>query len=225
MKSTARHRDERMSDSRTPSAYCAARQAEAYDQLLAVYESRHQLLQPVRMAVLDRVLDGLEPGASVLEVGCGCGASMELLVGNGFKAEGIDLSPSMSRAARLRSGCRVIEADFRKHVFDRQYDLVFAQAFVHLFPKTEVGTLVGKLKALARRRVYFSTSVAQQSGEDWYRKDGVLRYRSLYTIEEVRDLMRSSTSEVNWSADVFELVDPLQKRWANVILDRCSHSG
>lgn len=197
-----------------------SRQAKAYDNLLPIYEARHEGCQDIRRTVLGRVLAGLSDDATVLDVGCGAGAYLELMVQRGLKAEGVDLSESMAKAARERSGAVVTTGDFLKLNLEGPFDLVFAQAFVHLFPKADALRIIEKLKSLAKKRVYFSTSLRATSGEGWEEKDGVKRYRSRYTQAEFSDLIRASAKVGNWKATSFELVDPEQKRWLQVILDR-----
>lgn len=200
--------------------YSPAQQAIAYDCLVPVYQARHELLQPVRHIVLDRVLRGLESGSTVLEVGCGCGASLALIADRQFSVEGVDFAPEMVAAARERARCPIACVDFMSHRFERQYDVVFAQAFIHLFPKRVVGDVVQRLLALARRRVFFSTTINDQPSEGWELKDGVSRYRSRYTLSEIQDLLSRMTSDTNWKMDYFELMDPLGKNWIDVILTR-----
>ena len=194
------------------------RQARAYDTLLPVYQSRLSLLQPVHGVVLDRVLDGFECDLSVLEVGCGFGSSLQLIAKRGFCAEGIDMAPEMVQAARRLSGCPVICGDFLQHEFSKRYHLVFAQAFVHLFPKAMACEVIRRLQSLALRRVFFSTSLASRSSEGWEDKDGVVRYRSRYTVSEFMDLVELSTSGTPWRVEFFDLPDPLGKNWRDIIL-------
>jgi SAM-dependent methyltransferase len=200
--------------------YSPTRQANAYNHLVPVYEARHEIFQPVRNIVLDSVLNGLPTGSTALEVGCGCGASLALIAQRGYAVEGVDFSPEMVAAARKHSGRRVDCLDFMNHTFDRQFDLVFAQAFIHLFPKHKTQRVIGKLQALARLRVFFSTTLNDQSSEGWEQKDGVVRYRSRYTLSELQELIARWTTNSGWRAHSFELMDPLEKRWLDVILTR-----
>ena len=200
--------------------FCPAQQARAYGELLPVYESRLSILQSVHAVVLDRVLEGMPVGASVLEVGCGAGSSLQLLADRGFRAEGVDISSEMANAAHIRSGCPVHCADFLKFDFPRQYDLVFAQAFVHLFPKALALNVVCRLKSIALKRVFFSTSLAEKSSEGLEKKDGILRYRSRYTSSEFLDLVAASVSDKEWHAEYFDLPDTFGKKWRDVILHR-----
>jgi|SRR5665213_1447437 len=201
--------------------YSKARQVTAYNQLVSVYEARHDLLQPVRHTVLDWALAELPSEGTALEVGCGCGASLALIAQRGFRAVGIDFSPDMVMAAQEHSGCPVTCVDFIAHTFTEQYDLVFAQAFIHLFPKNEVIGVLRKLQSLARRRVFFSTTINEQSREGWEEKDGAVRYRSRYTRGELNDLI-IATAGSEWNPDSLELGDPLNKLWLDVILTRTS---
>ena len=203
--------------------YCPTRQCTAYGELADVYETRHELLQPVRNIVLDRVLRGMKKGSTVLEVGCGCGASLALMNERGFDVVGIDFSPVMAASAERLSGCKVKCGDFMTHEFEKQFDLVFAQAFVHLFPKVSVGAVIGRLLGLASFRVFFSTTLNASSTEGWEPKDGVMRYRSRYTKPELLSMLQDISSTGVWTVDHFELMDPLNKNWLDVILTRsCS---
>jgi SAM-dependent methyltransferase len=173
----------------------------------------------VRRTVLDWALNGLPLEATALEVGCGCGASLALIAQRGFRAVGIDFSPGMVVTAQEHSGCPVTCVDFIAHTFTEQYDLIFAQAFIHLFPKSEVSGVLRKLQSLARRRVFFSTTINECSREGWEEKDGAVRYRSRYTRRELHELI-ITTAGSEWSTDSLELADPLNKLWLDVILTR-----
>jgi SAM-dependent methyltransferase len=196
------------------------RQASAYDQLVRIYEANHATCKPVRDFVLDRVVCGLPNGASALDVGCGEGSYLQLMSERGLTAQGIDVSPKMVEAAMARSKCPVTCGDFQTHHWNREFDLVFAQALVHLFPKSSIMGIVEKLKSLATHRVYFSTSLADVPCEGWEHKDGALRFRSRYTADEFARIVSLATADGEWESNTFELTDPQGKRWVQVVLDR-----
>jgi SAM-dependent methyltransferase len=65
----------------------------------------------------------LPPGARVLDIGCGTGRHLAALLGEGFRATGIDLSPVLLRDARA-AGLPVARADMRRLPFpDAVFDL------------------------------------------------------------------------------------------------------
>lgn len=57
---------------------------------------------PQRKALLQKALAGLPTGAPVLDMGCGTGEFTQFMAGLGYRASGIDLSPSAIAAARQK---------------------------------------------------------------------------------------------------------------------------
>jgi ubiquinone/menaquinone biosynthesis C-methylase UbiE len=116
-----------------------------YDRLAAIYApvSALFLLAPgTRREAIDRL--GLEPGASVLEVGCGTGANLAPIVaavGEAGRVTGIDLSPGMlARAERLvgERGWRnvdLIEGDARSATLPEPIDAVLFSLSYSVMPE------------------------------------------------------------------------------------------
>lgn len=80
---------------------------------------------------LDAFLDRLEPGARILELGCGAGRDALHMMERGFDVDPTDGSPAMARKAseRLRREVRVLlfgDLEARK-----EYDAVWAHASLH----------------------------------------------------------------------------------------------
>lgn len=196
------------------------KQACAYDNLLRAYEGNHEICDQLRRDVFARVVTGLRKGASVLDVGCGAGLYLSLMADGGFDAEGIDLSPNMVAAARTRSARPVTCADFRTATFSKAFDLVFAQAFVHLFRKAEVLEVINKLCSLSRKRLYFSTSITSKSSEGWEDKNGTSRFRSRYTGAEFEEIVAKAALTGPWNVETFELIDPEGKHWVQALFNR-----
>ena len=48
-------------------------------------------------------LVGLQPGARILDAGCGFGRTVGVLQGMGFEAVGVDISPAVIEEARTRN--------------------------------------------------------------------------------------------------------------------------
>ena len=99
---------------------------------------------PLRRKAIERL--HLQPGSSVLEIGCSSGANFALLheaVGETGEIVGVDLSPDMIAQAKLRiektgwKNIAVIEKAAEEVVLERQFDglLLFAMHDVLTAPK------------------------------------------------------------------------------------------
>ncbi|QZD95576.1 class I SAM-dependent methyltransferase [Qipengyuania gelatinilytica] len=77
---------------------------------------------------LDRFLDHLEPGATVLELGCGGGRDSARIIERGFDLDATDGTPAMVRKAneRFDVGARVMRFDELNA--EAEYDAVWAHA-------------------------------------------------------------------------------------------------
>lgn len=95
-------------------------------------------LRPGGEALTRRMLELAAPGPDsvVLDAGCGCGATLNLLDACGARAVGVDLSASFLREAR---GFRVAQADLAQlPVADVRLDLVLCECVWNLTDKNRV---------------------------------------------------------------------------------------
>ncbi len=95
-------------------------------------------LRPGGEALTRRLLELAAPGPEslVLDAGCGCGATLDLLSARGARAMGVDLSMSFLREAR---GCRVAQADLaRLPLADACLDVVQCECAWNLTDKDRV---------------------------------------------------------------------------------------
>lgn len=85
-------------------------------------------------AMLAPLANRLQPGATVLDVGCGSGRDLCWLNRQGFRPTGFERAPELAVLARQASGCRVIQGDFRSHDFSTYaFDgLLVLGSLVHL---------------------------------------------------------------------------------------------
>ena len=86
-------------------------------------------------AWLDRLLLGVPPGGTVLDVGCGTGAPIAAYVlQRGFRVAGVDASPSMIQLCRARfPESEWILQDMRALELGRRFDAILAwDSFFHL---------------------------------------------------------------------------------------------
>ena len=88
-------------------------------------------------------------GVRVLEVGCGLGTNSEWLATHAFNVTAIDLSKVAVRRAQRhlrRRGLRakIYQADFLQGLKEDPFDVVFARATLHSFPRGERRSLFAK---------------------------------------------------------------------------------
>jgi len=76
----------------------------------------------------------LEPGCSILDIGCGSGRDMLWLKNKGFSVSGFERSAGLAALARQNTGSNVIEGDFETFDFsDVPSDaILFAGSLVHV---------------------------------------------------------------------------------------------
>ncbi len=215
---------------------------ESYSAIASRYTDLADLLKAIRQRVLDTVLHGKESSpirllgpaavgemaleslprdASILDVGCGSGDNLALMHANGFTdLTGIDIASGMIDEARKKVAARWICGDLCEQDVG-VHDLVFAQAFVHLFPKETLPGVFQKLLDIAGQRLYFSTTIHDSPREGLEEKGDVVRYRSRYVLSEllavVRELLKRNP---NWCFHYYFLTDPLGKYWINGIFER-----
>jgi SAM-dependent methyltransferase len=117
-------------------------------------DGQDRMLAPVADALLGAA--DLRPGASVLDVGCGCGATTlaaAATVGPTGTATGIDLTPAMLDVARGRlasSGLTNVElvlADAQTQSFPKRFDVVISR-FGTMFFEDPVAAFVNLRRAL-----------------------------------------------------------------------------
>jgi len=99
------------------------------------------------------------------------GDNLALMFENGFTSlTGIDIAPQMVQAAKTRAHAEVICDDVLHSATSSSYDLVFAQAFIHLFPKDRVKEVMTHLLKLSQRRFYFLQPFMKQHRKVWSQK-------------------------------------------------------
>ena len=106
---------------------------------------------------LDPLLDQLEPGAHILELGCGCGLDASRIIERGFTVEATDGTPAMVRKAQERFGidARVMRFDELSAV--DAYDAVWAHASLLHAPREGLpGILARIFKALKPGGLHFA---------------------------------------------------------------------
>lgn len=125
-----------------------------------------------RQAFLDDFLDGLAPGAQVVEIGAGTGQASGHTRDRGFDVTALDLSPGNVAECRSR-GLTAVVGDFSDPPEIGPFDAAFSfNALLHV-PKTELTDAVIAIGRLLRPRGRFLYTVwggVDHSGiyeDDW----------------------------------------------------------
>ena len=154
-----------------------------------------------------------------LDIGCADGAHAYRLAKLGYDVTAVDFSPRMIELARSRrprswndrspvflegeflSG-RFRDAGGKAAELDGPFDLVVANAFVHLFPEPIDATVVGKALGLVGHggKALFSTTIEESRQEGYFEKvssDGwsVGRWRGHYPKDEFIALVREAAGQ------------------------------
>ncbi|MDQ7857901.1 MAG: class I SAM-dependent methyltransferase [Armatimonadota bacterium] len=105
-----------------------------YDAIASAYATHYRDPAAVarrHVALLARWGRRLDPGATVLELGCADGLVTEALAQAGFRVTAVDLSPAMIEAARRRLdraglGAKLLVADIDEFETSATFDAVLA---------------------------------------------------------------------------------------------------
>ncbi|MBU6323098.1 MAG: methyltransferase domain-containing protein [Patescibacteria group bacterium] len=195
---------------------------ETYDALADEYESRVEDLIPITSEAMDYFASYLKPGGRVLDIGCAVGIAMSILNQKGFKTTGIEISPKMARFAKERNpDSDVIVGDFTQMRFDEKFDGALAFAFIHLFPKKEVGQIFVKIKSILNPGgvALFSTTVSAESKEGWYEKEDFNRKKKRFRKYWMEKELEKALTQVGFKVlGVKKFVDPIGKTWMDFIV-------
>jgi SAM-dependent methyltransferase len=104
----------------------------------------------------------LEPGASLLEIGCATGKATRPLLARGFRVTCVEIGPSLAARAR-KLGLDVHNARFEDFETDERFDLVFAATAWHWL---DPAVKYAKAAALAPRLAFWSAGHAFPEGFD-----------------------------------------------------------
>ncbi|WP_336855946.1 class I SAM-dependent methyltransferase [Sinomonas albida] len=209
--------------------------ARVYDGVAAEYFGRAASDYQNDVPIVDRVWQASQvrlqqtrdldvSAVRVLDVGCGSGVNLAMFEALGADATGIDVSPNMVRAATITSpNSMVILGDIRtQHLPDLDYHIVFAKAFVHLFPLKGFDPLMRRMKSLTRAGgiLYIATTSHQVSSEGYFEKadyrGSPVRFRRYWNESDLRTKVSDCGFRV---LDSWNNTDPRNgKLWTNLIL-------
>ena len=206
--------------------YCSINK-KVYDVLASEYDGKATQRKSFNEGIVDRFIPFVHTGKEILDIGCAVGLDMEILRSRGFLVTGIDISSEMVNRAKARNpGCSIVEGNFMNVGFSIQFDGIWAQSFIHLFPKSDAAAVLEKIKSLLKPGgvVHLTTSKEVESTEGYVEKhdytNKVKRFRKYWTYEELRDFVLGRGFIIK---DYYEVDDPnpaKNKRWMVFIIEK-----
>lgn len=189
----------------------------AYDSLAKEYEQKVTKRSQFNAKVIDKFISFIKTGPAVLDLGCAVGLDMQIFSQKGFQTTGLEISPKMAAFAKKRSPeSEIIIGNFLETDLNRQFDAIFAQAFIHLFPKSEVGLVFQKIYSLLKTGgvAHITSSKSKVSREGFYSKVDYQgeqkRFRKFWTKRELKQSLMENNFKI---IDYYEITDPYQKTW------------
>ena len=115
----------------------------------------------------ERFLQYLEPGAWILDFGCGSGRDTKYFLNRGFQVEAVDGSAEFVRIASEYTGINVRRMLFQDLDEVEHYDGIWACSSILHLPCAELEVVFGKMARALRRRgiVYTSFKYGTEEGE------------------------------------------------------------
>ncbi len=169
----------------------------AFNELAHEYNERWRKYLGHQEVVLnpfeEKLRRNFETPIKVLDVGCGVGLDSYILTEHGFQVYGIDIAEKMIEYARQNvPRMKFEEADFLTYQNGQFHGLVM-DAFLHLFPKEEVPTILNKVRSFLVQGGYglICTTKGKKSREGYFEKEDysskVKRFRKHWTEQELKD--------------------------------------
>jgi SAM-dependent methyltransferase len=141
-----------------------------YDREANIYASRRLA---GRSPHLDAFLGRLNPGAGILELGCGGGQDAEVMIAAGFDVTPTDGSAGLAAEAERRLGRTVRLMRFEELDETERYDAIWANACLLHVPEAALPGVLGRIwRALKPGGLFFASFKAGDGGD----RDGFGRY-------------------------------------------------
>ena len=171
-------------------------QASLRDRLYQAYASQHAGHSGGESAAFNyrrniRHMLPVPDAGSVLDIGCGQGELVRLLIEDGYDAEGVDISPEQVTIAHASGVSQVVQGDYRIKLTSRRGQLAAVTAtdvLEHLSKTEVVETFDLVAAALAPRGVFVGRVPNAVSPFGGYIRYGDFTHESWYTAGSVRQL-------------------------------------
>ena len=166
----------------------------------------------------DRFLEKLDPGAYILDFGCGAGRDTKYFLSQGYLVDAMDGSEQLCRIASDHTGIKVRQMLFQELEVNEKYDGIWACASILHLPKKELKEVLKKMLTALKTDGWIYTSF--KYGEYEGNRNG--RYFTDFTTDTFKDFMHDMHSlkiEEQWiTGDVRQ--GRGEEKWLNLLLQK-----
>ena len=146
----------------------------------------------------------LPKGARILDVGCAGGRDSQKFFKLGFEVTGIDvIDLFVSEAQKFTPKAKFYKMDLRELKFPANYfDAIWANAVLLHFPKTDILSILKKLKKVLKKGGKMHIAVKYGRGEKWVAdklSEGQKRFFSYFAKKELENYIKSAGFKVVFS--------------------------
>lgn len=153
----------------------------------------------------------------MLDVGCAVGLAISLMTEMQMVPVGVDISSRMAALARQRNPHQdIMVGDFLSIDFAHHFDGVYAQSFIHLYPKDLAIRAIERMWHLLEDHgvLFISTTIENQSSEGWLAKSDYIGHPMRFRKSWQREELVGALSHCGFSIlRGWDLVDPFGKNW------------
>lgn len=142
---------------------------------------------------LDEFLDRLQPGAQVLEMGCGAGRDSARILERGFDLDATDGIPAMVAKANERHAIKARLMRFDELAADQEYDAVWAHACLLHCPRAHLPDVLAALDRALKPGGWHYGSYKLGHGEG---RDLLGRLHNFPSAQWLRDTYRAAEFEI-----------------------------
>jgi SAM-dependent methyltransferase len=204
-----------------------AENIKTYEALAQEYEKNIPKYSVSTKEAVEKLIPGITTGKGVLDIGCGVGLGTMMLISKGFSVTSIDISPKMIEFTRSRNPKAItIVGDFLEYKFKKEFDAIFAMAFIHLFPKEIAELNLKKMYDLLKEggALYIGTTLSHISKEGFELKNdsffpngGKKRYRKHWTEQELLESLQKAGFKYK---SKYHIDDPRNKTWMGFLMSK-----
>jgi SAM-dependent methyltransferase len=162
-----------------------------------------------------RFLPLLQPGARILDAGCGSGRDLRVFAQRGFQPVGVDKSTALVEMARAFSGAPTVVGRLEELADENAFDAIWACASLVHVPRNLLAAVVRRFhKALVAGGLMYAS--VQEGGGDRLLSDG--RFFADYQRAKFQRVIEEAEFDIrdSWLSDDV-LPGRSTVRWVNVV--------